>query len=274
MKNHRVIKITVLIIFCLTFIILFSSCTQSQPSEKNKVVTSTPISNISLQIQFTGDIDLAVSADIFDLDLFDTSEQTIKELHKKNKKVFCYINVGAYENWRPDKNLFPSYILGNDYKEWPGEKWLDIRKLNIIAPIIQERLNLCQQKGFDGVEPDNIDGYTNNTGFTITYQDQLKYNKWLANEAKKRNLSIGLKNNGKQIKDLLPYYDWAMVEDCYADKFCDQFKPFIQANKPVFQVEYTDNILDLDKLCSNSKKLGYKVILKSRKLDAWRQTCN
>jgi len=302
MHIHRIIKLTIPITFCFVLIVLFSGCARNQsitnkytarlttstikePAIKNvsPVIISSntgtkgiwkPKLDTSWQVQFIGTIDLSVDVGVFDLDLFDTSKQTIKDLHAKNKKVFCYINVGAYEEWRSDKNLFPSSILGNDYAGWPGEKWLDIRKLDIIGPIMEKRLDLCKQKGFDGVEPDNINGYTNKTGFALTYQDQLKYNIWLANEAHKRNLSIGLKNNEEQIKDLLLYYDWALVEDCYADKFCDQFKPFIQANKPVFQVEYTDNGLNFKKLCSDAKKLGFSTILKNRKLDAWLNKCD
>jgi len=77
-------------------------------------------------------------------------------------------------------------VLGNDYEGWAGEKWLDIRQISTLAPIMRARLDLCKQKGFDAVEPDNIDGYTNATGFPLTAQDQLDYNIWLANEAHAR----------------------------------------------------------------------------------------
>lgn len=30
--------------------------------------------------------------------------------------------------------------------------------------------------GFDGLEPDNIDGFLNDTGFPLPYDDQLEYN--------------------------------------------------------------------------------------------------
>ena len=40
-------------------------------------------------------------------------------------------------------------------------------------------MHSCCDKGFDGIEPDNIDGFLNNTGFDLTYEDQLAYI-WLA----------------------------------------------------------------------------------------------
>ena len=40
-------------------------------------------------------------------------------------------------------------------------------------------MHSCRDKGFDGIEPDNIDGFLNNTGFDLTYEDQLAHI-WLA----------------------------------------------------------------------------------------------
>ncbi|GAL06248.1 endo alpha-1,4 polygalactosaminidase precusor precursor [Photobacterium aphoticum] len=68
---------------------------------------------------------------------------------------------------------------------------------------------MAVQKGCDGVEPDNVDGYKNNTGFDLTADDQLTFNRLLANEAHARNLSIGLKNNVEQVPELVTYFDFA-----------------------------------------------------------------
>ena len=40
-------------------------------------------------------------------------------------------------------------------------------------------MDSCRDKGFDGIEPDNIDGFMNDTGYDLTYKDQLAYI-WLA----------------------------------------------------------------------------------------------
>lgn len=42
------------------------------------------------------------------------------------------------------------------------------------------RLDKAVSRGCDGVEPDNVDGYTNHNGLGLTAADQLSYNKWLA----------------------------------------------------------------------------------------------
>jgi hypothetical protein len=95
------------------------------------------------------------------------------------------------------------------------------------------RMDLAKQKGCDGVEPDNIDGYTVDNkggGFKLTYNDQITYNMWLAKEAHLRDLSIGLKNDVDQVKDLVNYFDWALNEECWQYNECDTLKPFIKGN--------------------------------------------
>ena len=53
---------------------------------------------------------------------------------------------------------------------------MDVRRIDVLGPIMESRLDMCEEKGFDGVEPDNVDGYLNDTGFPLTKEDQLSYN--------------------------------------------------------------------------------------------------
>ena len=229
--------------------------------------------NISWQIQFAGTLDESVNANRYHIDMFDNSASVVASLHSKGRKVYCYINVGAWEDWRPDSAKFPDSVLGNDYEGWEGEKWLDIRQISQLAPIMRKRFDQCKSKGFDGIEPDNINGYTNNTGFPLTYQDQLNYNIWLAQEAHARGLTIGLKNDTEQLSALLPYYDWALTEDCFAQGWCNQLTPFINAGKPVFSIEYTDTGIPLNQFCPQANSMNFNAILKHRNLDAYREAC-
>ena len=232
-----------------------------------------PALKTSFQWQLDGALDQSVDAEFYDIDMFDNNKSVVDSLHRKGRKAACYISVGSWENWRPDKDQFPRQVKGRNYENWEGEKWLDIRRIDLLAPIMRKRLDQCRDKGFNAVEPDNIDGYTNKTGFPLTYQDQLRYNIWLTQEAHARGLSIALKNDPDQVNDLLPYFDWALTEDCFADNWCEQVAPFIAAGKPVFAVEYTDKNINTTQFCSKAKQLKFNAIIKKRELDAWRHTC-
>ena len=232
-----------------------------------------PAVNTSWQWQLGGEIDLSFEVDMYDLDLVETDQVLLESLKDQGLFLVCYISAGSYEDWRPDAGEFPPEVLGKNYQGWPGEKWLDIRQIDLLAPILLARLDLCAAKGFDGVEPDNIDAYTNRTGFPLSYQDQLAFNIWLAQEAHARGLSIGLKNDSEQVSDLLPYYDWALTEDCFDQDWCEEMLPFVEAGKPVFAAEYTDTGITLADFCLQAEEMGISAILKNRELDAFREAC-
>ena len=59
-------------------------------------------------------------------------------------------------------------MLGKELDGWPGERWLDVRRWDVLEPILAARFDVCRQKGFDAVEPDNVDGYANESGFPLT----------------------------------------------------------------------------------------------------------
>jgi hypothetical protein len=231
-----------------------------------------PEPGLSWQWQLDGKIDLEVEAEVYDLD-YETELEIISDLKAQGVKLICYISLGSYEDWREDADRFPDEVLGNEYEGWPGERWLDIRRIDLLGPIMEARLDICAQKGFDAVEPDNIEIYTNNTGFPLTYEDQLNYALWLAGQAHARGLSIGLKNAPDQAADLVEDYDFAITEDCFSYQWCEGMLPFIEANKAVFAAEYTDMDVDFEMACIQADELGISVILKRRSLSAWVEFC-
>jgi hypothetical protein len=202
--------------------------------------------------------DLSIVADMYDIDGFDNTAATVASIHSAGRKAVCYIDAGTWENWRPDASQFPASVKGRN-NGWPGEKWLDIRQISILGPIMQNRLNMCKTKGFDAVEFDNVDGYTNNTGFPLTADDQLTYNTFLANAAHSTGLSVALKNDVDQVNDLLPYFDFTINEQCFEYQECNTLIPFITANKAVFNVEYD---LATSQFCPQANAMNFNSIKK------------
>ncbi|PYR60326.1 MAG: endo alpha-1,4 polygalactosaminidase, partial [Acidobacteria bacterium] len=139
-----------------------------------------PALRTTWQWQLTGSpIDTSLNVQMYDVDLFDTDPIVISTLHSQGRKAICYMSAGTWEDWRPDANQFPASVKGQG-NGWEGEKWLDIRNLDVLGPIMEARMDLCKAKGFDGVEPDNVDGYANTTGFPLSNVDQMKFNTFLA----------------------------------------------------------------------------------------------
>lgn len=229
-----------------------------------------PAPGTSWQIQLQGAIKTSYKVKVFDIDLFDTPQPVIDKLHRRGAKVICYFNAGGFEDWRGDANVFPADVLGDPLDAWPGERWLDIRRIDALAPIMEARLNLALEKHCDGVDPDNVDGYANATGFPLNGQDQLNYNQWLSEQAHARGLAVGLKNDLGQIPDLVAHFDFAVNEQCVQYQECGLLTPFIMENKPVFGIEYQGK---KSRICAEANRRKFDTLMKRLGLDAWRRAC-
>ena len=229
-----------------------------------------PTPNTRWYWQLQGKAQPDQTIEMLDIDLFDSSADTIQTWQKQGSKVICYFSAGTYENWRDDAKQFPDVALGNNLAEWPGEKWLDIRS-NALRGIMQARLLLAKHKGCDGVEPDNVDAYTNKSGFPLGKTDQINYNRWLATTAHELGLSIGLKNAPELVNDLVDDFDFNLNEQCHQYQECEQYQPFIRQNKPVFNAEYADEYINSssarNRLCKTSRVLGINTLVLPLKLD-------
>jgi hypothetical protein len=230
-----------------------------------------PAPGTSWQWQLTGTIDTQVDVEMYDIDLFEAPQDVIDQLHAQGRVVICYFSAGSREDWRPDAGDFPGSAVGNELDGWPGERWIDTRD-ETVRSIMSARMDLAVDKSCDGVEPDNVDGYTNDPGFPLFYPDQLEYNRFLAEQAHARGLSVGLKNDLDQVDDLIDSFDWALNEECFSWDECDLLLPFIQAGKAVFHVEYGGAGL-ADTICPQANALDFDTLIKNWDLDAWRVPC-
>ena len=179
--------------------------------------------------------------------------------------------AGSHEDWRTDQGDVPAEALGNPLDNWPGERWLDVRR-DDVRELMEQRLDRAVETRCDGVEPDNVDGYANDNGFGLTPEDQLDFNRFLAREAHPRDLSVGLKNDLDQIDELVDDFDWSLNEECHANGECEALTPFVEAGKAVFHAEYVDES-QLDEVCAETVPLRISTILKNNELDAWRVAC-
>jgi hypothetical protein len=233
-----------------------------------------PAAGLTYQSQYGGKLDMSVPADVYDVDYIDTSAAMVAKLHSMGRHVVCYISFGTWENWRPDAKDFPKSVIGNKDGGWNGEHWLDVRQTSILEPIMQKRLELCKSKGFDAVDPDNLDGFENRTGFTIGYAQQLAYNSWIASAAHKLGLGADQKGDNDQTKDMEKVFDFAVVEQCYKQGFCKEYTPYTSTNRLVVDVEYglTEQTFKT-KTCPSDKAYGEFAMLKKLELTAWIVTC-
>lgn len=221
------------------------------------------------QWQLTTPVDQSVDVPVYDIDGFENGADVVRALHAKGRHVICYVEVGAAEDFRPDYRRFPTEVLGKP-NGWHGERSLDIRRLDVLGPILASRFDLCKQKGFDAVEPDLMENYTIDSGFPLTAAHQLAFNRFVSRLARERGLAVALKNDAGQAAELVGDFDFAVVEECAEFDECELYEPFIRAGKAVLHVEYK---LAKSQFCRDTKARGFSSMRKDLDLNAARQPC-
>jgi hypothetical protein len=258
-----------------------SSLTSSSSSNPTAKPIWQPHVEASWQIVLLNPLaNLTVSASIFDIDLFTNNASTIASLHRLGRKVICYFSAGSYEDFRPDASSFAPSDYAKELQGWPGEFWLNTSSPNVRS-IMEARLDLAVSKGCDGVDPDNVDGYDNDTGLNLTADSAVAYMTFLSNEAHARGLSIGLKNSARIVESVLHLVEFQVNEQCVEFGDCKEFVAFLEAGKPVFHIEYptTDaepNVVRAAKrkeICGNVDARRFSTLLKNMVLDEWFLAC-
>jgi len=151
--------------------------------------------------------------------------------------------------------------------------------VSIIESMIKQQ---CAAKGFDAVEPDIDDSYTDKTGFKISEAQNIAYDQKLGAYAHSLGLAWGQKNGDNDAafsRALEPTTDFLLTEECNFYKTCGIVTPpYVKAHKLVLNAEYTNDwgsngTKDLGKFCPADIKGGINGVLFNATLSGWRRPC-
>lgn len=197
----------------------------------------------------------ALHPTVYDVDGFDNSASDVASIHAPGAHAICYIEVGALENYRPDASSFPQSVIGKVMPNYSDENYLDINSSTVLS-LIEARILMCHTKGFDAIEPDIDDSYTDDTGFSISETNEVQYLSTLSNYAHSLGMAWGLKNGGdggtpsQFLADMQPSIDFAVVEEPYFLNTISYFYPALfNAGKALFVAEYTSDTADAGSFC-------------------------
>ncbi len=225
----------------------------------------------------------AVSPEVFDIDFLTDpvcvsggsndvdNTDGVNAIHANGAHTICYVDAGTDEPFRPDHQAYVNFdnacggcLLGKPVAGFREERWLNINndqgQRTFILGEVSARVDRCRADGFDAVEFDNVEAYPNDTGLPISEAAQLLFNTALANLAHQKGLTVGLKNDVAQVGDLLPYFDFAINEQCQQFNECSTLDPFVSAGKAVIQVEYQ---VGAGTVCPAANTANRNAILKS-----------
>lgn len=258
-------------------------------AKRNRYPESGGINVDICQKPFTGGA--CVTPDVFDIDLYVDTNITgegvfvvntaaVDAIHARGKRAICYLSAGDVETFRPDYQAFVDFdaqcghcLIGAPFsRTFPDEFWANINndqgQQDFLLQMVGQRVAACAAAGFDGVELDVVDAYAQGsavTGWEISAATQLEYNQRLANLVHAHGLTVALKNDLGQLSELLPYFDYAINEQCFQYDECftnpaPGYAAWIAAGKAVFQVEYRRSPR---RFCALANAAGVNAIRKS-----------
>lgn len=228
-----------------------------------------PAPGATWAIQYSGELDVPDGVDVIDLDAEETSAATIEALHGRGVRVVCYLSAGSWEPYRADADAFPDEVRGRAYEGFEDERWLDVRS-PAVRPLVAARIARAAEKGCDAVDPDNVNGSENDTGFPLTEADQVAYDRWLFDEVHRAGMAVGLKNGLDLVPQLIGWVDFQVDEECIEQGTCDALAPFVEAGKPVWSIEYTG---DPAVVCAEAADLGFATVIKDLDLGPGGTAC-
>ncbi|WP_425148116.1 endo alpha-1,4 polygalactosaminidase [Deinococcus sp.] len=242
-----------------------------------------------LQLGAGSDADVSVPTDakIIDLDGFTISAAKVSQLKAQGLYVACYLDVGSYESYRPDAKSYPDYLKLQTDPQWPDESFLDVTDVfkpnSVLAAILNKRFQMCKDKGFDAIDPDNLQNDDNVSGGRITHQQQLDFNGWVADQAHAHGLAVFQKNGPDKIlqtdrtgKMMVEKFDAILNEQCQEYSECAPLAEYTKRGKLALEIEYKAG-LTLN--CTTFSSLGVNAIkrdlnLSGAKMSGYsRQTC-
>ena len=186
----------------------------------------------------------------------------------------CYVNAfqtqpGTVSWW---KRHHPALLLRDgsgalvEDRGWPGEYLLDTstaHRRNRLAAVVGGWIGGCASKGFEGVEPDNLDSFTRSHGL-LTRDDNLSYAALLAATAHADGLAIAQKNlaGGSATAKQDVGFDFAIAEECQVYSEC---RSYLDAyGDHVVEIEYTDNGKRYFTAACNARGSQISVVLRDR----------
>jgi len=230
-----------------------------------------PAKQVKWSWQMSTDVDSVDEVEVYVVDLFKQGSGEIEAIKSDSNKVMCMFHSAQVNDDDPDQDKYSDANKGGYVDANETTSWLNITLVNVQNNILK-RVDLAKEKGCDGVVPRDTDMYSlSDTGISIDAAKQESFNKKLANYAHDNNLSVGLEDSKNQISTLVEYYDFAVVNECYANEECDSYKQFIDSDKPVLDAEfnktyYTDTTMQ-ETVCSDAKARGFSTILVSSDLN-------
>lgn len=186
----------------------------------------------------------------------------------------CYVN--AFQS-QPEEHAWwirnhPSLLLrdkaGHEVGDpgWPGEVLLDTTtaaKRAALLRVVGSWFDGCAHKGFQAVEPDNLDSWTRSRGL-LTKADDVAFARALVARGHADGLAVAQKNTVElgSAGRTKAHFDFAIAEECQVYAECGSYTSVY--GRHVIEIEYSDNPLNAYTRACRARGAKISIILRDR----------
>ena len=154
-----------------------------------------------------------------------TTRATVAALHAPGRRVVCYMSAGSLERGRPDVARFPRAVVGRTLDGWPGERWLDVRRLDVLGPMDRAPARPVPREGLRRASrPTTSTPTRTRSGFPLTAADQLRFNRFLARAAHARGLVDRAQERPRPGRRARAGLRLGVDEQCFQYDECDRLR--------------------------------------------------
>jgi hypothetical protein len=201
------------------------------------------------------------NVELYVVELFLTNpESRVEKVGSDETKVICKMSAGAYDvdierNFQIEDHPYPEIAVGK-IRDDNRTYWVDINS-DEVQIIMRERIKIASNIGCDGVLFTEVSSWKEDTGFEITEDEQIIYNRFLSGKAHENNLFAGFSDIEDQIYSHTLFADLIFSNNCYQDENCIKYEDFSEIGA-VLNLEYVPNgtNIDINQICLYSKAYG------------------
>lgn len=217
-----------------------AACSSLGPASAGAAAVTPPPANGAFSYQLGGAFAPPAGTQIV------TRDRTASPL--RGAYSICYVNAfqtqpGELRWWRAHHRSLLLRRNGREVQDpgWPGEVLLDTstaRRRAGIAKVLGGWIDGCARKGFQAVEPDNLDTWTRSNG-RLTSSGNFALARQLIVRAHRAGLAIAQKNAAEKTQAGRRLgFDFAVAESCQVYDECTAYTNAYGAE--VLEIEYSD----------------------------------
>ena len=159
---------------------------------------------------------------------------TCGALHRHRRRVICYLDVGSWESYRPDAGELPALGDRPSLRRLPRRALARHQPLPPLRHAARSGGSRCARARASTRSSPTTSPVGNRKTRPASRSPAPTSSASTAGSpvrSTRRGMAVALKNDGRQVQQLVDAFDFAIVEQCFQYHECGYYEPFVDARQ-------------------------------------------